>query len=123
MLTQTRLRVRKVKCDEEKPRCRRCTSTGRKCDGYAPELPAGVLLPRPGYFQNGPVDPKERRALQFFCEASGPFLSGPLDSYFWTHLVMQFSYFESRHLEILKMIVVQFSGPVVQSDFTEINEC
>ena len=94
MLTQTRLRVRKVKCDEEKPRCRRCTSTGRKCDGYAPELPAGVLLPRPGYFQNGPVDPKERRALQFFCEASGPFLSGPLDSYFWTHLVMQFSYFE-----------------------------
>ncbi|EXJ64471.1 hypothetical protein A1O7_00807 [Cladophialophora yegresii CBS 114405] len=29
-------KVRKVKCDEEKPACRRCTSTGRKCDGYAP---------------------------------------------------------------------------------------
>jgi hypothetical protein len=24
-----------VKCDEEKPSCKRCTDTGRKCDGYA----------------------------------------------------------------------------------------
>jgi len=24
-----------VKCDEEKPYCKRCTDTGRKCDGYA----------------------------------------------------------------------------------------
>ncbi|KAJ5373600.1 hypothetical protein N7517_005606 [Penicillium concentricum] len=28
-------KVRRVKCDEEKPHCRRCISTGRKCDGYA----------------------------------------------------------------------------------------
>ncbi|KAJ5810885.1 hypothetical protein N7447_010401, partial [Penicillium robsamsonii] len=28
-------KVRRVKCDEEKPHCRRCMSTGRKCDGYA----------------------------------------------------------------------------------------
>ena len=27
-------RVRKVKCDEEWPSCRRCQSTGRICDGY-----------------------------------------------------------------------------------------
>ncbi|KAJ5501987.1 hypothetical protein N7463_004861 [Penicillium fimorum] len=27
-------KVRRVKCDEEKPHCRRCISTGRKCDGY-----------------------------------------------------------------------------------------
>ncbi|OAL24121.1 hypothetical protein AYO20_10733 [Fonsecaea nubica] len=27
-------KVRRKKCDEEKPFCRRCTSTGRKCDGY-----------------------------------------------------------------------------------------
>ncbi len=27
-------KVRKVKCDEEKPYCKRCTSTGRRCDGY-----------------------------------------------------------------------------------------
>ncbi|KAL2848716.1 hypothetical protein BJX68DRAFT_238565 [Aspergillus pseudodeflectus] len=27
-------RIRRVKCDEERPHCRRCQSTGRKCDGY-----------------------------------------------------------------------------------------
>ncbi|KAL6233545.1 hypothetical protein BDW75DRAFT_186443 [Aspergillus navahoensis] len=29
-------RIRRVKCDEERPHCRRCRSTGRKCDGYVP---------------------------------------------------------------------------------------
>jgi Fungal Zn(2)-Cys(6) binuclear cluster domain len=29
-------RIRHVKCDEAKPECLKCTSTGRKCDGYAP---------------------------------------------------------------------------------------
>lgn len=28
-------RIRKIKCDEEKPNCRRCFSTGRQCDGYS----------------------------------------------------------------------------------------
>ncbi|CAI6335536.1 unnamed protein product [Periconia digitata] len=27
-------RIRKVKCDEKKPSCKRCISTGRTCDGY-----------------------------------------------------------------------------------------
>ena len=27
-------KIRRKKCDEEKPACRRCLSTGRKCDGY-----------------------------------------------------------------------------------------
>ncbi|KAL2807765.1 hypothetical protein BJX63DRAFT_60948 [Aspergillus granulosus] len=28
-------KIRRVKCDEGKPSCSRCVSTGRKCDGYA----------------------------------------------------------------------------------------
>lgn len=32
-----RHRIRRIKCDEHKPWCLRCTSTGRKCDGYASE--------------------------------------------------------------------------------------
>ncbi|KAI1659968.1 hypothetical protein F4813DRAFT_352589 [Daldinia decipiens] len=35
-------RIRRVKCDETKPACTRCTSTGRKCDGYD-----GAPPPRP----------------------------------------------------------------------------
>ncbi|KAL5599098.1 hypothetical protein FOVSG1_006910 [Fusarium oxysporum f. sp. vasinfectum] len=30
-------KVRKIKCDETRPCCRRCTNTGRNCDGYAPQ--------------------------------------------------------------------------------------
>lgn len=34
-------RIRRVRCDEEKPACNRCVSTGRKCDGYeAPSFSA-----------------------------------------------------------------------------------
>ncbi|KAK9426974.1 hypothetical protein V1505DRAFT_381727 [Lipomyces doorenjongii] len=29
-------KIRRVKCDEEKPSCHRCRSAGRKCDGYGP---------------------------------------------------------------------------------------
>ncbi|CAG9984331.1 unnamed protein product [Clonostachys byssicola] len=32
-------KIRKVKCDENKPNCLRCTKTGRKCDGYQTPLP------------------------------------------------------------------------------------
>ncbi|KAL7629099.1 hypothetical protein AAE478_000617 [Parahypoxylon ruwenzoriense] len=31
--------IRRVKCDETKPACTRCTSTGRKCDGYGGPAP------------------------------------------------------------------------------------
>lgn len=32
-------KIRKVKCDESKPFCKRCLETGRKCDGYAVPRP------------------------------------------------------------------------------------
>ncbi|KAF3061631.1 hypothetical protein GL218_03346 [Daldinia childiae] len=39
---RTASKIRRVKCDETKPACTRCTSTGRKCDGYD-----GAPPPRP----------------------------------------------------------------------------
>ncbi|KAF2735149.1 hypothetical protein EJ04DRAFT_394099, partial [Polyplosphaeria fusca] len=29
--------IRRIKCDEERPACRKCVSTGRRCDGYVEE--------------------------------------------------------------------------------------
>ncbi|KAI1453006.1 hypothetical protein F4805DRAFT_445207 [Annulohypoxylon moriforme] len=90
-------KIRKVKCDESKPHCQRCVSTGRKCDGYAPPQPpasSALSWHRPRHLFPNVNDVSERRALQFFCQAAGPSLSGPMDPYFWTHLVMQFSTFE-----------------------------
>ncbi|KAI1341248.1 hypothetical protein F5Y15DRAFT_377457 [Xylariaceae sp. FL0016] len=87
-------KIRKVKCDEGKPRCQRCTTTGRKCDGYAPQPSSGLTWHRPRHQFPSVDDATERRSLQFFIEVAAPFLSGPMDSYFWTHLVLQFSSFE-----------------------------
>ncbi|KAF2176198.1 hypothetical protein K469DRAFT_36275 [Zopfia rhizophila CBS 207.26] len=42
-------KIRRIKCDEAKPSCHKCTSTGRKCDGYMPNQPdvsnAGLHAP------------------------------------------------------------------------------
>ncbi|RYP78766.1 hypothetical protein DL771_000433 [Monosporascus sp. 5C6A] len=84
-----------VKCDEGKPHCNRCTSTGRKCDGYAaPKSDSQLIWRRPRNLFHGVGGPAESRALQFFCEIAGPYLPGASDPYFWTQLVMQFSNFE-----------------------------
>ncbi|KAH0429106.1 hypothetical protein CcaCcLH18_08603 [Colletotrichum camelliae] len=84
-------KIRKIKCDEGKPVCNRCTSTGRKCDGYAVE-PASVLRwQRPQTLQiDSSTNGEEARALQYYCEHVAPFIAGPTDPYFWTHLVVQF---------------------------------
>ncbi|KAI0394872.1 hypothetical protein F5Y17DRAFT_231718 [Xylariaceae sp. FL0594] len=89
-------KARKVKCDEEKPNCKRCTSTGRKCDGYASPAAESTALSwhRPRHLFSHVNQPAERRCLQFFYDVAAPTLSGPLDPYFWTHLTMQFGQME-----------------------------
>ncbi|KAF5681353.1 hypothetical protein FDENT_8124 [Fusarium denticulatum] len=83
-------KARKIKCDEAKPSCKRCVSSRRVCGGY--QGTASLTCYRPN--QLSARDQREGRAFQFFTEMVGPVLSGPTDSYFWTHLVMQFSHFE-----------------------------
>ena len=114
-------RARKVKCDEGKPHCNRCTSTGRKCDGYAASSNVGnsenavvnkindtndggsrldaplLLFRRPRQSPHGIGSAAESRALQYFCEIASPYmphLPGVTDPYFWSQLVLQFSSFE-----------------------------
>ncbi|KAI0201657.1 hypothetical protein F4808DRAFT_108320 [Astrocystis sublimbata] len=88
-------KIRKVKCDEEKPHCKRCTGTGRKCDGYPPISTSSALSwHRPRHLFPDVNNTLERRSLEFFCEVAAPVLSGPLNPYFWTHLILQFSQME-----------------------------
>ncbi|KAK2042151.1 hypothetical protein LZ31DRAFT_501280 [Colletotrichum somersetense] len=97
-------KVRKIKCDEARPFCNRCTVTGRKCDGYphvadlsdaSPSSPGSAIVPfQPSRASPGINSPNDSRALQYFSEVVGPLLSGAVDPYFWTHIVMQFSTFE-----------------------------
>ncbi|KAJ4245477.1 hypothetical protein NW762_013986 [Fusarium torreyae] len=90
-------KVRKVKCDETWPACHRCTSTGRKCDGYRQKQNPRdrpnprALLPRGAPSTQSLLPVTERRALQYFNRVISPRLASARDGYFWTHLVMQLS--------------------------------
>ena len=76
-----------MKCDEEKPTCKRCRSTKRQCDGYQvfkafSDALHGPRLPLP------PTDsPEERRSFAFFLERTAPALTGFLATDFWTNLL------------------------------------
>ncbi|KAL4994459.1 hypothetical protein BDV10DRAFT_176779 [Aspergillus recurvatus] len=88
-------KIRRVKCDEQRPSCRRCLDTGRVCDGYGiwgqPEsttsLPSVVYPPRtlPGLAQ------EERRCLDRFRFLLADKLTRPFGSHFWSSLVLQLS--------------------------------
>ncbi|KAI1034492.1 hypothetical protein LB504_004355 [Fusarium proliferatum] len=90
-------RIRRVKCDQGKPVCVRCTSTGRTCDGYNPPPSSSfyssstftspssnsidacadlkLILPR--------QSPQEVRSYRFFLEVTAPSLAGAFYADFW----------------------------------------
>ena len=97
-------KIRRVKCDETRPSCVRCTSTGRKCDGYgfqAAVVPStkvshcsdctsggggsvafGLSFAFEGNYQ-------ERRAFELFRTEVAYQLSGDFDGGFWNTLLLQ----------------------------------
>ncbi|KAF3769947.1 hypothetical protein M406DRAFT_248656, partial [Cryphonectria parasitica EP155] len=92
-------KIRKVKCDETKPFCLRCTKTGRKCDGYLdPRALAGRRLKKeksPHDHVLGPLlefsAPEEKRSFYFFQHVTAPCISGDFDASFWRVIVLQIS--------------------------------
>lgn len=87
-----------MKCDEAKPACQKCTSTGRKCDGYiikgvsSSNLATNqglVLLQGLSTCISGSAE--ERRGFGYFLNNTAPELSGYYDSSFWERLLPQVS--------------------------------
>lgn len=98
--------MRRVKCDERKPVCKRCVRFGVQCDGYAkPVVKAKVHTgPRPLVPKNiaqinslrvqpytGPdfSGEDEARYFRFYCENVAAQLSGPLDTSLWERIIPQ----------------------------------
>jgi hypothetical protein len=88
-------RIRKVKCDEGRPHCKRCISTGRRCDGYTGE-PLSWLRratrPEPHLETNFSRSTKEQQYLTFFQLYAAPEFAGCFDSGFWRFDVPQASH-------------------------------
>jgi hypothetical protein len=82
---RTWLRIRHVKCDEAKPACLRCTSTGRRCDGYVPTRVIHLNVDVPG-------DYEERRGYHYFRLKSVGEILRQQDADFWESLFLQASH-------------------------------
>ncbi|KAI3553149.1 C6 zinc finger protein [Colletotrichum abscissum] len=102
-------KIRKVKCDETKPACLRCTKTGRKCDGYLPASKPGSsndgspgsddsisrLSPAVSAFADWAGGSREQRAFDFYRNFSAPSIfSDGVASTLWKKLVPHFCHAE-----------------------------
>lgn len=111
-------RKRRVKCDEEKPECRRCVAGGRQCEGYevmasrqATPNTQRTLLPGPRHESPqtvsststrlpSPVSPlpgvstDEIYYFDYFCKYTAPTLSGPFASPLFERFVLQLGHRE-----------------------------
>ncbi|KAI1339867.1 hypothetical protein F5Y15DRAFT_415785 [Xylariaceae sp. FL0016] len=100
---------RKIKCDEAKPHCFRCTSTGRECDGYVGEpelLSSRHGLHGPGTYSHAPDllyqsaisgntdTPEERRAVDNFTQFGAITTASWTDMELWSRLIPQRSHTE-----------------------------
>ncbi|GLA27993.1 hypothetical protein ACMYSQ_006873 [Aspergillus niger] len=90
-------RIRRVKCDETKPACQRCSSTGRKCDGYnlipqKPPTPALGLMQMPSYWELVSGDRVETESFRFFHSVTTPNLAGFFDQGRWARRLLQISH-------------------------------
>jgi hypothetical protein len=106
-------RIRRVKCDEERPSCKRCIKFGTHCDGYAnqdykfvttikprPLRAAGLSLYAPSV--GLPLNEQEMKYFQDFIQDSSLGHQGRCfvsqhqllfsDSFFWNGIVLQESH-------------------------------
>ncbi len=94
-------KIRRVKCDEQQPVCRKCLSSGRVCDGYGiwsehkriTGLAIQKNLGSPAYHPNTlpGLAQEEKRQLHRFRNMLTGKLSQPFGSHFWNSLVLQLS--------------------------------
>ena len=101
-------RIRGVKCDEQKPSCHRCNSTGRKCDGYRsaqrsivvedwiPENHSHhLIIPSPERALSDMVtSSKEKRMMECFRTQVAPMILCSLDSSSWSGLILRIAHAE-----------------------------
>ncbi|KAJ5108832.1 hypothetical protein N7456_005507 [Penicillium angulare] len=94
-------KARRVKCDESRPACRRCVSTGRTCDGYGVWGGGGTPYNQPQSnralsvyctpIPSGSMTPDEQAYFDWFMEKTTKKFAGLFASDFWETLVLQAS--------------------------------
>jgi len=92
------LRIRRVKCGEERPSCIRCSSTGRKCPGYANSeksknqfgtFAINLDNASPYGLSNRKVSDDNVQYLEFYHHCAVPTISTSFDKDFWARIPLQ----------------------------------
>ena len=117
-----------MKCDEAKPSCVRCTSTGRKCDGYRVDSAAQSGQQRSSLSLITSAVPdlstdRERRAFDYYCQRSARVLTGTVDNGFWSSMVPRLSLKEPivRHAVLALSSLHEHANLPDGGDFREAN--
>lgn len=92
-------KIRRIKCDEGHPACRRCLSTGRTCDGYvtiqkekARQISGLNSMSAPRQVaMYGNREAAETQAFEFFIFQVIPNMTRVVDTEFWHKFVLQAS--------------------------------
>ncbi|KAJ5806737.1 hypothetical protein N7474_010329 [Penicillium riverlandense] len=99
-------KARHVRCDQQKPACGQCTTTGRKCDGYTINLSQRQLrqnvidaYQRSTCTADGRLilpqgDPREREYISFFCSQTSRAIVGYFMANLWDYLLPQLTHSE-----------------------------
>jgi hypothetical protein len=119
-------RIRRVKCDEAKPACKRCTSTGRRCDGYRqrqqqqqpkPTMSIGITTIMANNncvtaSGRAACEVRSRMSYHLFVELYTPLLSDYGTAGFWNSLVLQASAADEsiKHLMIAASSLRSYSS-------------
>ncbi|KXH53463.1 C6 zinc finger protein [Colletotrichum salicis] len=100
----TTCKIRRSKCDEARPSCARCISTGRRCDDYI--SPPTTTYSWAQLLRSWPVNSASsiraaqpsrarivyaERTIDFYRKVIGPAFAGSFNSYFWANVVIQMS--------------------------------
>ncbi|KAF2463366.1 uncharacterized protein BDR25DRAFT_245908 [Lindgomyces ingoldianus] len=81
-------KARRVKCDEQRPACQKCLSTGRKCEGYKNSHEWVVIVAPPAPITDVFEDDRSRRHFDYFRSMAVYELSWFFEGGFWGTLVL-----------------------------------
>ncbi|KAJ5179911.1 hypothetical protein N7492_003121 [Penicillium capsulatum] len=99
-------RARRVKCDEQRPACKRCIGTGRVCPGYPDATSQKAEIKIYNIPFKVPGSRADRELLHFYCTEAAGRLSRFSRSDLWTCLVLQ----RSQHQPVIRNALVALSA-------------
>ena len=73
-------KIRRIKCDEQKPSCSKCLSTGRACDGYRTLKTLLFEICKDG---------REKRSFHYYRECTANEVCSEVDVSFWKGFVLR----------------------------------